>query len=73
LNSLEHIGMDTRIALLGAELWQRYRRQGRELGRFDSLIAATALVGYKTLVTFNLRDFPMLELRVLGRAPHEIY
>jgi len=72
LNSMEHIGVDNRIASLAAEFWQRYRRQGRELGRFDALIAATALVSDKTLVTFNVRDYPMPELKVLGRGLHEI-
>ena len=67
LDALETIDVDTHIADLGGTLWKTYRERGRELGAVDSLLAATALRHDLTLVTLNLKDFPMPELRVYGR------
>jgi len=43
----------------------RYAREGRALATTDCLIAATAQAHDATLVTGNIRDFPMPELRLL--------
>lgn len=42
-----------------------YRRQGRSLSTYDALVAATAVEHQATLVTGNLRHFPMPELSLL--------
>jgi tRNA(fMet)-specific endonuclease VapC len=53
------------IAKLAGTYRQRYRRQGRPLSVPDVLLAAHAVTRDATLITANLRDFPMPELKLL--------
>jgi predicted nucleic acid-binding protein len=57
--------MEWNVAKLGGELRYEYQRRGRTLSVTDSLLAAHAMSRDATLVTDNIRDFPMPELRLL--------
>ncbi len=67
LDALEPLEVDAEVADVGSALWADYRRRGRQLPSVDCLIAATAIVHDLTLVTGNLKDYPMPQLRILGR------
>jgi predicted nucleic acid-binding protein len=54
------------IAAEQAGIWRYdYRRKGVSLTATDLLIAATALIHNATLLTGNVRDYPMPELDVV--------
>jgi predicted nucleic acid-binding protein len=54
------------VAAEQAGRWRyAFNRQGRPLPLTDALIAATALTHRATIVTGNVRDFPMPEVGVL--------
>lgn len=42
-----------------------YARHGRTLSTTDALVAATALAHRATIVTANVRDYPMAEVTIL--------
>jgi len=67
LDALETLDVDAVVADVGSALWGDYCRRGRQLPSVDCLIAATAIVHDLTLVTRNYKDYPMPQLRVLGR------
>lgn len=52
-------------ARLAGELRMQYQQLGRTLAVTDALIAAQAIARDATLVTDNVRDFPMPELKIL--------
>lgn len=50
-----------------AGIWRYdYARQGRQLSTTDVLVAAAAFKANATIVTANVRDYPMPEVRVLS-------
>lgn len=55
-------GLTESIAELAGELRYAYKTKGVSLPTVDTLIAATALVNGHTLVTRNIKDYPMPEL-----------
>jgi predicted nucleic acid-binding protein len=57
------IGFDA--ARLAGEYRYRYAREGRTLAVPDVLLAAHAISEDATLITSNVRDFPMPELKIL--------
>lgn len=57
------IGFD--VAKLAGEFRFQYARRGRQYSVSDTLLAAHAISLDATLVTGNVRDFPMPELRIL--------
>jgi predicted nucleic acid-binding protein len=56
------------VAALAAAYRRRWLRQGTDILLPDALIAATAVVAGATLVTGNVKHFPMEELRVMSPA-----
>jgi predicted nucleic acid-binding protein len=65
LESFKTIPMTGEIADLAGELIRSWRSRGVILGDADAVIAACALHDGLTLVTTNVRHFPMPELSVL--------
>ncbi len=64
LDSLINLYVDEAIADRAGRLIYQYARQGIQLSFPDALIAATALQHDLTLVTTNVKHFPMPDLRV---------
>ena len=62
LRSLEHYQLTWSVARLAGLLKRDYRRKGATLTVADVTIAAVALVHGLTLMTDNVKDFPMKEL-----------
>jgi predicted nucleic acid-binding protein len=65
LDSFKTNPMTGEIADLAGELIRSWRSRGVILGDADAIIAAYALHDGLTLVTTNVRHFPMSELSVL--------
>jgi predicted nucleic acid-binding protein len=64
-DSLQTIPVTGKIADLAGEFIRSWRERGVTLGDADAIIAATAIHHKLTLVTTNVRHFPMPELTVL--------
>ena len=62
LRSLEYYHLTWSVARLAGLLKRDYRRKGATLTVADVTIAAVALVNELTLMTDNVKDFPMKEL-----------
>jgi predicted nucleic acid-binding protein len=54
------------VAILAGQYRNHYARRGRPLAVPDTLIAAQAVARDATVITRNVRDFPMPELKVLN-------
>jgi predicted nucleic acid-binding protein len=68
LNSVVTISVDAVIADHAGRLIYQYARRGIQVAFPDALIAATALLNELTLVTTNIKHFPMPELQL-----HPVY
>ena len=66
LNSLTSIAVDEAIADEAGRLIYQYARRNIRLSFPDTLIAVTALQHNLTLVTTNVKHFPMPTLRLLA-------
>lgn len=66
LQALHVYPVDRKVATLAAEYSRKYRSKGKVLNPIDAMIAATCLVNDLTLVTYDLRDYPLAELRRLN-------
>ncbi len=64
LETFVSLPIDKAIADQAGRAIYQYRRQGIQLFFADALIAATALAHDLTLVTTNVKHFPMAELQV---------
>jgi predicted nucleic acid-binding protein len=62
LHSLEYYHITWPVARLAGLLKRDYARNGTTLTVADAIIAAVALVHELTLVTDNVKDFPMKDL-----------
>ena len=62
LRSLEYYHLTWPVARLAGLLKRDYGRKGRTLTIADATIAAVALAHELTLMTDNIKDFPMKEL-----------
>lgn len=63
--------LDGEMALTAAELWVDLERQGVVIPLFDLLIAATAVVSERTLLTADAKHFPRvngLEVQLIETA-----
>lgn len=68
LGSLEFWDIDEAVARLAGSYRYEYARQGRKLPVADTLMAAHAVSRDATLVTRNIRDFPMPQLKILSTS-----
>jgi len=64
LRSLDYYHLTWPVARLAGLLKRDYGRKGSTITVADATIAAVALIHELTLITDNLKDFPMKELRV---------
>lgn len=69
LDALGCYPVDCAVADRAGELLRTYRRRGVTLDVPDALIAATALQHDLVLLTYNVRHYPMPELRRYGEMP----
>lgn len=65
VDQFDYWDIDPETARQAGALRYVYATRGRKLSVADTLLAAHALTQDATLVTENIRDFPMPELRVL--------
>jgi predicted nucleic acid-binding protein len=64
--SLQHFPIAPPAARLAAELKRDYGRKGTTLNLGDTIIAAVAIHYELTLLTDNVKDFPMEDLSLRG-------
>ena len=62
LESLQFYPITKHSARLAGEFKRRFSRKGKTLGLGDAIIAAVAVQNSLTLLTDNVKDFPMAEL-----------
>ena len=62
LHSLEHYHLTWPVARLAGLLKRDHSRKGQTMTVADATIAAVALVHQLTLMTDNVKDFPMKDL-----------
>ncbi|OGC49982.1 hypothetical protein A2716_02930 [candidate division WWE3 bacterium RIFCSPHIGHO2_01_FULL_40_23] len=60
-----HIPINEKIAKQAGFIWQQYSKGLSSLSLIDCLIASACLQNGLTLVTFNVKHFPMEGLKVL--------
>jgi len=63
--AFDYWAIDEVTARLAGQYRYRYAREGRPLSVTDVLMAASAVRHGATLVTSNVKDFPMPELKLL--------
>ena len=69
LRSLEYYHLTWPVARLAGLLKRDYGRKGTSLTVSDATVAAVALVHELTLMTDNVKDFPMKELTLYPLPP----
>jgi len=65
MDNLEVLPVDSRVARVGARLLAR-SRAGNPREWIDALIAATAMIHERVLVTYNKRHYPYPEVKVIN-------
>jgi predicted nucleic acid-binding protein len=65
LNTLTFLPTTPTIAQQAGEWRYTFARQGTQLAASDTLVAATAYIHQATIVTANVKDYPMKEVTVL--------
>lgn len=66
LNEFQTLDITSAIAKQAGFYWQQYEKNLRNLSLTDCLIAATANVNNVTLVSLNIKHFPMKDIEVLN-------
>ena len=64
LNSIETYEVNADIADMAAEFVRYYQAKGITLDSVDTVIAATSVIHGLTLVTLNVKHYPMPEVRL---------
>lgn len=64
LNTIVYISTSQQAAELAGFLQRQYKKRGVSLSLNDVMIAAVAIAGEHTLVTDNVKHFPMPELNI---------
>lgn len=65
-NSIKTVDVNLEIADLAAYYMKECKKKGKILYLVDAIIAATCVIYDFTLVTYNKRDYPMKELKVIS-------
>jgi predicted nucleic acid-binding protein len=65
LTELTHVDVTKEIAILAGTYRYDMARRGRTILIPDALIAATAIATAATLVTANIKDFPLAEIKTI--------
>lgn len=68
IDSFSYIDIDRETAELAGTLFRNYRTKGKTLSVTDTLIAACCLKNNLTLITANVKHFPMPELRIIDSS-----
>ena len=66
LNKFESIDVTPLIAKQGGFYWQQFHKKLQNLSLADCLIAGTANVNDLTLVSLNIKHFPMKDIQTLN-------
>ncbi len=66
LNQLQTWDITSAIAKQAGFYWQQYAKKLKNLSLTDCLIAATANVNNVTLVSLNIRHFPMKDISIVN-------
>lgn len=64
LDSLKAYDVTPTIANLAGEFIRDYRAKGITLDFVDSIVAATAVIHGLTLLTYNVKHYPMPEIKL---------
>ena len=64
-NSIKTINVNLEIANLATYYMKEWKKKGKILYLVDAIIAATCIIHDYTLVTYNKRDYPMKELKLI--------
>ncbi len=59
------LNLDTEIAKQAGFYWQKYSKNLKGLSIIDCIIAATAMLNDLKLVTYNIKHFPMKDIKVV--------
>ncbi len=59
------LSLDMEIAKQAGFYWQKYSRNLKGLSIIDCIIAATAMLNDLKLVTYNIKHFPMKDIKVI--------
>ena len=72
LSSLDYYAVTWEIARKAGLLRRDYARKGKTLSLADATIAGVALAHNLVLITDNVKDYPMpeIKLRFLGKSPN---
>ena len=70
VSDLEYWEIDPKTAMLAGAYRYQFARQGRTLSLPDVMMAAHAVRNEATLITGNVRDFPMQDV-VIHRLEHQ--
>lgn len=62
---IEAYPVNKKVAELAVEFAKEWQKKGKKLQLVDVAIAATCVLRDLTLVTYNKRDYPMRELKIL--------
>lgn len=60
------LDVDQKIAKIAGLYWQQYSKKLKSLSLTDCLIAGTANVNNLTLVSLNIKHFPMKDIQILN-------
>ena len=70
LDTMVYVSTPQVAAELAGSFLHRYKKRGITLSLSDAMIAAVAVTGGHTLVTENVKHFPMPELKLLPAPPY---
>jgi predicted nucleic acid-binding protein len=66
LDKFSSLPVDTAVAKITASYRKKYLAKGYKIKLPDCLIAATCKLYKATLITFNQKDFPMKDIKVVS-------